>query len=151
MKAWSVLPRVVRAPLIPLGRRINPRQRTAAVFDSPGHETVAGVADLRAQGFEPIEEYTGAVGIGQLWPQHHRRSVAETRSCWLGAPGGDGRLWMVRSPWPSLSLRDSLDVVWTWVERDHESLDTDRWRERVSEALTWDETAATRWHRQAEQ
>jgi hypothetical protein len=57
----------------------------------------------------------------------------------------------VRSPWPSLSLRDSLDVVWTWVERDHESLDTDRWRERVSEALTWDETAATRWHRQAEQ
>jgi hypothetical protein len=55
---------------------------------------------------------------------------------------------MVRSPWPTLSLQDSLNVLWTWVERDHASLDEDLWRERVSEALAWDETAAAAWHRQ---
>jgi hypothetical protein len=55
---------------------------------------------------------------------------------------------MVRSPWPTLSLQDSLNVLWTWVERDHASLDEDLWRERVSEALAWDETTAATWHRQ---
>jgi hypothetical protein len=148
VRAWSVLPHAIRARFIPLGRRINPRRSTRAVSVGPGPDTVPGVADLRAQGYEPIEHYTGAVGVGRLWPQNHRASVPETRSVWLADPSSDGRLWMVRSPWPTLSLQDSLNVLWTWVERDHASLDEDLWRERVSEALAWDETTAATWHRQ---
>jgi hypothetical protein len=144
-----VLQRAVRAPFIPLGRRINPRQTTWAVPVSPGPDIVTGVAELRAQGFQPIEEYTGAFWVGQLWPEDHRRSVAETRSVWLDDPNSDGRLWLARSPWPTLRLEDSLNVLWTWVERDHAALDADLWRQRVSEALGWDETTAVEWHRQS--
>lgn len=117
--------------------------------DSPGPDTVAGVPELRKQGFEPLEEHTGAVWVGQLWPEDHRRWVAETRSAWLDDPRGEGRLWLARSPWPSLTLQDSLNVVWTWVERDRTQLDDNLWRQRVTEALGWDETTATEWHRKS--
>jgi len=112
-----------------------------------GPDTVAGVVALRAQGFEPIEEYTGAVWVGQLWPEDHRRWVAETRPVWLNDADSDKRLWLVRSPWSSLGLSDSLNVLWSWVERDHAQLDTQLFRQRVSEALAWDEATATEWHR----
>jgi putative hydrolase of the HAD superfamily len=112
-----------------------------------GPDTVGGVAGLRAQGFEPIEEYTGAVWVAQLWPEEHRRLVAETRRVWLNDVDSDGRLWLVRSPWPSLGLGESLNVVWSWVERDHPQLDEAMWRRRVSETLAWDETTAVEWHR----
>ncbi len=139
--------RAVRTPFIPLGRWINPRQTTSAVSVDGGPDTVPGVAELRTQGFEPIEAYTGAFWVGQLWPEDHRRSVAETRSSWLDDPHSDGRLWLARSPWSTLTLEDSLNVLWTWVERDHAALDEDLWRQRVIEALGWDAATATEWHR----
>jgi hypothetical protein len=147
VEVWKAVPYVVRAPFIPLGRWINPHQMTSAISVSLGLDTVPGVAELRAQGFEPIEAYTGAFWLGQLWPDDHRRSVAETRSFWLDDPQSDGRLWLVRSPWPTLTLEDSLNLVWTWVERDHAALDEEHWRQRVTEALDWDEATATGWHR----
>jgi hypothetical protein len=108
---------------------------------------VPGVAELGMQGFEPIEAYTGAFWVARLWPDEHRRSVVETRSAWLDDPHSDGRLWLVRSPWPGLRLEDSLNVLWTWVERDHAAVDEDLWRQRVSEALDWDAPTASEWHR----
>jgi hypothetical protein len=54
---------------------------------------------------------------------------------------------LARSPWPALTLEDSLNVLWTWVERDHAALDEDLWRQRVLEALEWDAATATEWHR----
>ena len=151
VRAWSVLPHAVRARFIPLVRLVDPRRSTHAVSVPPGPDTVPGVAELRAQGYEPIEAYTGAVGVGRLWPRNHRASVSETRPVWLADPSSDGRLWMVRSPWPTLSVQDSLNVLWTWVERDHASLDEELWRERVSEVLAWDGTTAAAWHRRARQ
>jgi hypothetical protein len=151
LKTWSALPRAVRAPFIPLGRWVNPHQTTSAVSASPGPDIVPGVTELRAQGFAPVEEYTGAFWVAQIWPDQHRRSVAETRPFWLEDPHSDGRLWLTRSPWPILSLEDSLNVLWTWVERDHAPLDEDLWRQRVSEALSWDEPTATEWHRRTVQ
>lgn len=144
VKAWSLLPRVVRARFVPLGHWINPYQTTSAHLGSRP-DIVAGVAGLRAQGFEPIEDYTGAVEVAHLWPDAHRRWVVETRPDWLDGAGADGRLWLVRSPWPALSLRDSLNVLWSWVERDHAPLDAELWRRRVSEALAWDEKTAADW------
>lgn len=114
-----------------------------------GPDTVPGVAELRAQGFEPIESYTGATWVGRLWPEDHRRSVAETRSSWLDDPHSDGRLWLARSPWPAFTLEESLNLLWTWVERDHAALDEDLWRQRVVEALEWDAATATEWHRRS--
>jgi hypothetical protein len=107
------------------------------------------VAELATQGFEPIEAYTGAIWVAQLWPDEHRRSVAETRPVSVDESHRDGRLWLVRSPWPGLSVEDSLNVLWTWVERDHAGLDEDIWRQRVSEALDWDAPTATEWHRRS--
>lgn len=143
---WSGLPHVVRAPFIPLGRWLNPHQSTAGPSRYPAADDVAGVVDLRRQGFEPIEEYTGAVEVARLWPEAHRRSVAETRPEWLDGGHPDGRLWLVRSPWPSLSLSECLNVLWSWVERDQPRLTQELWRQRVSEALAWDEAAAADWH-----
>jgi hypothetical protein len=136
---------------MPMGRWINLHQTTSAVSVSvsPDPDGVPGVTELRAQGFTPIEEHTGALWVAQLWPEQHRRSVTETRSSWLDDPHSEGRLWLTRSPWPTLSLEDSLNVLWTWVERDHAPLDEDLWRQRVREALLWDEVTATEWHRQA--
>jgi hypothetical protein len=144
--AWNSLPRALRTPFIPLGRWLNPHQSTAVTTVSPGTDTVAGVVDLRREGFEPIEEYTGAVEVARLWPEGHRRAVAETRAEWLEDATSDGRLWLVRSPWPSLNLRDCLNVLWTWAERDGARLDSELWRGRVSEALEWDDAAAVAWH-----
>jgi hypothetical protein len=112
-----------------------------------GPDTVVGVADLRAEGFEPIEEYTGFISVAQIWPEHHRRWVAETRPVWLNDTDSDGRLWLVRSPWPSLGLSESLNVLWSWTERDHTSLDRESYERRVGEALAWDEATAVEWHR----
>src|SRR6185437_16377215 len=139
LRTWAALPRVIRAPLVPIGRWINPHQTTRAE-PSPGPDTVPGVRELRAQGFLPLEEHTGAEWVGQLWPEQDRRSVAETRPVWLNDLDSDGRLWLMRSPWPSLTLDDSLSVLWSWAERDRpQPLDIDVYRERVAEALSWDE------------
>jgi hypothetical protein len=147
--AWSALPRAVRAAFAPLGRWLNPRQTTCAASVTAGPDAVTGVAELRGQGFEPIEEYTGAFWVARFWPEQHRRSVAETRPVWLDDPNSDGRLWLARSPWPPLNLAESLNVLWTWVERDHAALDEELWRQRVSEALRWDEATAVAWHRES--
>ena len=114
-----------------------------------GPDTVVGVTGLRAEGFAPIEEYTGAGWVAQVWPDEHRRWVAETRSVWLNDADSDGRLWLVRSPWPRLSLRNALNVVWSWVERDHASLNIEQHRRRSAEALAWDEAKAVEWHQRS--
>jgi len=144
--AWSRLPRIVRAPLIPLGRWSRTDQ-TVSMGSTVPADTVRGVAELRMQGFEPIEAYTGYFWVAHLWPDHHRRSVTETRPAWLDDPHSDGRLWLVRSPWPGLTVEESLNVLWTWVERDLASLDDDLWTRRVTEALDWDAATAIDWHR----
>lgn len=151
LTAWSALPRAVRARFVPFAQRINPPQTTAAALASPGPDTVAGVADLRAQGFEPIEEHTGSVDVAELWPRQHRRWVEETRAWRLAHAECGGKLWLVRSPWPALGLQDALNVVWSWVEHDRavqsspEAARRQVWRERSGEALGWDEATALAW------
>jgi len=104
----------------------------------------------RTVGFEPIETYTGFFWVAHLWPDQHRRSVIETRPAWLDDPHHDGRLWLVRSPWPGFIIEDSLNVLWTWVERDHSALTEDLWTHRVTEALSWDGATAAEWHRRSQ-
>lgn len=66
----------------------------------------------------------------------------------MDGPGcSDGRLWLVRSPWPGLGLRDCLNVLWSRVDREQTPLTDELWRQRVSEVLTWDEATAVEWHR----
>ncbi len=98
-----------------------------------------------------ICEFTGAMWVAQLWPPEHSRWVSETRPVWLNDFDSDGRLWLVRSPWPSLSLRESLNVLWSWSERDHAQLDQQQLRKRVSEALAWDDATAVDCHRRTRQ
>jgi hypothetical protein len=80
----------------------------------------SGVAEARKQGFVPLREMTGvAASLGPLWPDENSLWVDE-----LGPSSGEDEFdevldrWMVRSPWPSLSVRRTLDALWRWLEWD---------------------------------
>jgi hypothetical protein len=115
---------------------------------SLGPDVVAGVSELRASGFEPIEEHTGALWVADLWPDEDKRSVAETRLDWLeNETQTHDRVWLLRSPWPAMSVNEVFCVLWTWIERNHEPLDAATMRVRVAEVLGWDPRRAQEWHR----
>ena len=139
LHAWGRLPRFVGVPLVPLGRLFGPHSSTGRIL--PGADAAPGVVDLISQGFEPIETQTGAIWVAALWPDEHRRSVAETRPWWLDDPESDGRVWLIRSPWASLTLTEVFEVLWRWVERDR-TLDEQIRRKRVAEVLAWPESRA---------
>lgn len=108
-----------------------------------------GAAELRAAGFTPLEELTGAVRIALAWPEEHRRSVPETRELWLDDTV-EGRFWLVRSPWPALSARDVVSLLWRWVERDRLPHDDDRDRAETEEFFGWDEQRVLEFLRRGE-
>lgn len=103
-----------------------------------------GVVEARKKGFVPLREMTGIPHtLGPLWPAEHR--------LWLDELGPspvedkhDGVLdrWLVRSPWPSLSVDQALGVVWRRVERDRFPDDHEAWKARVLEVLGWSESEA---------
>lgn len=43
-----------------------------------GPDVVPGVAEPRRLGFEPVEEYTGALLVAEMWPDEHRRFVQQS-------------------------------------------------------------------------
>lgn len=144
LRAWTAVPRLVRRPLIPLGTVINPGHVVRGEDpDSSGPDSVAGVAELRAQGFEPVADFTGDWTVAEVWPEEHRRSVTERREWALDMPTGD-RLWLIRSPWPSIALSDVFLMLWPWVERDR-AREPDVRRARSAELLAWDEPTAHKW------
>jgi hypothetical protein len=53
---------------------------------------------------------------------------------------------LLRSPWTDLDLMTALSVLWSWAEQDRvAALDETFYRQRVVEALTWDQGRATTW------
>ena len=110
VRAWSRLPAAVRRPLVPIGRLVNPHSVTSAPA-GPGVETVPGVQALVAAGWVPLETMTGLLRVGEVWPDDYRRSVPDTRDA-------DSTVWLVRSPWPGMSVRGALNTVWSAMERD---------------------------------
>jgi hypothetical protein len=86
----------------------------------PGHD------ELVADGFVPIGVLTGAVHLARAWPPALRRGVPETRDRWRGL-SDDGLCWFVRSPWPSITVPDVLDLLFALppqrVERSDRSDD----------------------------
>jgi hypothetical protein len=102
------------------------------------------VVEARKHGFVPLREVTGIPDtLGPLWPEEHRLWLDE-----LGRSPVEDTYdevldrWLVRSPWPSLSVDQALGVVWRWVERDRFPDDDDAWRARVLEVLGWSESEA---------
>lgn len=118
-----------------------------------GPDVVPGVTELRQLGFEPVEEHTGVVWVGEYWPNEHRRSVPETRASWLEDSATSGRLWMLRSPWPSWTLRETFSAMWRWLERPGAATDADPDDVMVGVAdfLRWNESEAAKWRRSPEQ
>lgn len=103
-----------------------------------------GVVEARKRGFVPAREVTGIPDtLGTLWPAEHRLWLEE-----LGpSPVEDTDdevldRWLVRSPWPSLSVEQTLGAVWRWVERDPFPDEDEAWRARVLEVLGWPESEA---------
>ena len=105
-----------------------------------GADAVPGVLALRRLGFAPVEEYTGALWVADVWPETDRASVAETREFWLmSMPETAGRVWVLRSPWPSITLRDAINAMWRWMERPGIEYKVDTVKERAAEFLSWPE------------
>jgi hypothetical protein len=86
----------------------------ALVIEPP--ETVPGAAELLAEGFVPLEQLTGATSVAEAWPEEHRRVLPETRPA-MQTDLDDGRIWFVRSPWPTISPADVLSMVWAGQTR----------------------------------
>jgi hypothetical protein len=102
------------------------------------------VVEAREKGFVPVREVTGIPdALGPLWPAEHRLWLDE-----LGPSPVEGSYdevldrWLVRSPWPSLSVDRALGVVWRWVERDPFPDEDEAWRARVLDVLGWPESEA---------
>jgi hypothetical protein len=81
------------------------------------------VGQLRSEGFEPIEELTGEIEFALVWPDAHRRAVPDTRyeleDPDFAIPGlTDGTLFVVRSPWSSISNGEAVDLLQRWIRRN---------------------------------
>ena len=83
-------------------------------FDPEPSEVVAA----RRQGFIPLRELTGvAASLGPMWPAEHAVWLDD-----LGPSAGEDEhdevldRWLVRSPWSSLSVRQTLAALWRWIE-----------------------------------
>ena len=79
----------------------------------------SAIAEARKQGFVPLRELTGvADDLGPLWPAEYSLWLDE-----LGPAFGEDEYdevpdrWLVRSPWPSLSVRRTINALWRWVDR----------------------------------
>jgi hypothetical protein len=93
-------------------------------------------------GFEPWDQLTGAEWMFDLWPEQHRRTVAETRRPQLDDDSG-AQIQLLASPWPSLTLRDALNMLFRWAELDWDpEVTADPYPSRVAEALTWTDQQA---------
>ncbi|HEX4190154.1 MAG TPA: hypothetical protein VHZ06_04100 [Marmoricola sp.] len=95
-----------------------------------------------ADGFVPLREVTGAGGmLGPLWPEQHRLWLDELGPLIEGDKDEDD-CWLVRSPWPALSVPDVLSVLWRWVERDPYPTDRAEHADRIREVLAWSQERA---------
>lgn len=99
------------------------------------------VAALMAQGWNPLHAHTG-VGddLAPAWPTEHLATLPDD------VEPDDERRWLVRSPWPSLTVDEAIGVVWSWVERPPVDLSDLATREaRIREVLTWSDDRAREW------
>jgi hypothetical protein len=103
----------------------------------------SAVIEARSRGFIPLRELTG-VGedLGPLWPAEHRLWLED-----LGPVSSEDEddeeldRWLVRSPWPTLSVSQTMTALWRWVERDPRPRD-EAWTGRARGLLTWTEPEA---------
>jgi hypothetical protein len=103
-----------------------------------------GVVEARKQGFVPVREVTGVPEtLGPLWPAEHRLWLDE-----LGPSPVEEAYdevldrWLVRSPWPSLSVEQTLSALWRWVERAPFPYEDEAWKARILEVFGWSESEA---------
>ena len=90
--------------------------------------------------------------VAEMWPEEHRRFVAETRQSWMSlAPELSGRLWLLRAPWPSWTLRETFGAMWRWLERPGVDHDPNFVLAGVADFLRWEESEAHRWRVDPEQ
>lgn len=97
---------------------------------------VPSVLELEAEGFTAVETLFGEVDLAASWPSDHLRWVCDTRydvdpddDVEDLMPGlQDGRLFMVRSPWPSVSLDIVVKLMFRWLRRNEDRYLRDRTR-----------------------
>jgi hypothetical protein len=102
------------------------------------------LVEARAHGFAPLRAFTGAAHtLGPLWPAEHRAWLDELGPISFEEPAPAPRdRWLVRSPWPALSVEQALAVLWPWVERAPFPEQHGAWEARVGEVFGWSESKA---------
>jgi hypothetical protein len=97
------------------------------------------VSAARSEGFVPLRELTGVADtLGRQWPPEHRLWLED-----LGAAPGEDEddepvdRWLVRSPWPSLSVDQTLHALWRWVDQAAGSPETHGRDARTEEFFEW--------------
>lgn len=100
--------------------------------------------EAREHGFVPLRELTGVADtLGPLWPPAHRLWLEE-----LGPSPGDDELdqvvdrWLVRSPWPALSVQQTMAALWRWVERAPHPDADETMNFRILDVFSWSESEA---------
>ena len=74
-----------------------------------------------AEGFTPVETLFGEHEFATAWPEKHRRVVHDTRFAATGLEpidSEDSRLYLVRSPWPSIELTTVVTLMFRWLRRN---------------------------------
>jgi hypothetical protein len=100
---------------------------------------VPGVTEVIATGFTPVENLTGMLEVALVWPEDHRRSIPEVRPWALADERLQGQLWLVRSPWPGLTLDDVFLCLWSVVDKYR---DPNEGLSAAGEVLCWPESRA---------
>jgi len=117
-----------------------------------GGESLTSVADFRADGFEPIASLCGELDLADFWPDQHRRVVPDPRMPEATSPdaipGAPERLiYLVRSPWQSVSNEEAVGLLQRWLRKASPRVDGELGTERrarlepvVSKFLSQDES-----------
>ena len=108
---------------------------------SPIPEQPTEIARLWSQGYRPLHGVTGVgADLGPLWPE------GLTLQLPVALEEDDDFLWYVRSPWPSITVAEVIELLWPWVERPpFDPADQDVWAKRTSEVLRWPGERAAEW------
>jgi hypothetical protein len=106
------------APLSRSARRASPlRKPDEESAFPPVEDDQPEVLSMRAYRYEPLDHITGNHDLGSLWAEGHCVAIAETRSF---AKPGEQR-WLVRSPWPGLTVGDVVNALWNFLPNDYNS------------------------------
>ncbi len=112
------------------------RRRTTNARPLPAPS--AALVKARANGYELLSEHTGSANeLASIWPVAHRVPRTELGEV---VTDEDDDVFMVASPWRSVTVRDVVSLLHNEMERIDGWRDGDGWTRVGATVFGWDET-----------